>query len=534
MLFKTKNGIFSITRALLLLAALAGVYRLYHEFGSMVADGRIIITAADKSAALAALSLDYRASGQGSAATRESAVRNAYYDLGRAISEDLSSPYVKTQFKALNADYYALGPMIERLFRTSGDENARAAAWKPLHEKILRMEHMTLAAATSNNETRNLLLATTGMLYLSLFVVMVLMEAVHYHLVTAPLFDGISALRRKIMRCAAPFPGRPAPGDEIEELMDGTDALRDSLVTLSEDRLRLKREAETRQLRMKAQSRSLELTRKKVIALVEDLEEARTDLQKEKKALKEAGEKLERSNRELEQFAYVASHDLKEPLRIVSSFTALLAKRYAGRLDGDADDFIHYIIEGSQRASDLISALFNYSKVTYTTREFRPVAVETALQKAMFNLKISIEEKNAAIKWEDLPRIKGDEFQLIQLFQNLISNSLKFNSAPEPEIHVTASGDGDMNVIRFSDNGIGIAPEHFDRIFLIFQRLHSQEKYPGTGIGLALCKKIAENHGGRIWVESKPGEGSVFCMQFPSPPPEPAAEGSVTDKAGVS
>ena len=223
-------------------------------------------------------------------------------------------------------------------------------------------------------------------------------------------------------------------------------------------------------------------------------------------------EDLERSNRELEQFAYVASHDLQEPLRLVSSYTQLLAQRYKGKLDSTADEFIGFAVDGASRMQRLIQDLLTYSRVASKNNLTVLTDCNTCLHNALSNLSVSIEENKAQVTFDPLPPVVAAENQIVQLFQNLIGNAIKFRSDESPKIHVSAkaSRDGDQWTFSVRDNGIGIAPEFFDRIFAIFQRLHTRRKYAGTGIGLALCKRIAERHGGRIWVESEPGKGSIF------------------------
>jgi light-regulated signal transduction histidine kinase (bacteriophytochrome) len=219
---------------------------------------------------------------------------------------------------------------------------------------------------------------------------------------------------------------------------------------------------------------------------------------------------LARSNAELEQFAYVASHDLQEPLRMVSSFTQLLAKRYQDKLDQDAQEFINFAVDGATRMQNLINDLLAYSRVGTRGKPFRPTDGEAVFKMAVDNLARSITKNDAVITHDPLPTVSGDEVQLTQLFQNLIGNAVKFHGREKPRVHVSARQQDGEWVFAVRDNGIGMAPDQQERIFSIFQRLHHRSEYPGTGIGLAICKKIVERHGGRIWVESEVGRGSTF------------------------
>jgi len=240
-----------------------------------------------------------------------------------------------------------------------------------------------------------------------------------------------------------------------------------------------------------------------------------TDRKQAEEALKEKTEELARSNRELEQFAYVASHDLQEPLRTVTNFVQLLAQRYKGRFDSDADDFIDFAVGGAVRMWKLINDLLAYSRVGTRGHTFEPINCETILQGALDNLKVTIEESGAVVTHDSLPTVMADSLQLGQLFQNLVGNAIKFRGDERPRIHLSASRNGGGWTFSVRDNGIGIAPEFAERIFIIFQRLHGPQKYPGTGIGLAICKKIVERHGGRIWVESEPEKGATFYFTLP-------------------
>jgi light-regulated signal transduction histidine kinase (bacteriophytochrome) len=247
------------------------------------------------------------------------------------------------------------------------------------------------------------------------------------------------------------------------------------------------------------------------IAIFDDI----TERKKAEAALREAHEELKRSNSELEQFAYVASHDLQEPLRMVSSYTQLVMKRYGERLDGDAREFMAYVVDGAARMKQLIEDLLAYSRVGTKGKEFKPVPLENALKRAITNLRAAIEESGAEITHDALPTVDADEVQLAQLFQNLMGNALKFRGAEKPHLRISCSEKDNEFEIRVQDNGIGIEPQYFERIFMLFQRLHTKGDYPGTGIGLAICKKVVERHGGRIWVESEPGRGSSFNFTLP-------------------
>ena len=224
---------------------------------------------------------------------------------------------------------------------------------------------------------------------------------------------------------------------------------------------------------------------------------------------------LECSNRELEQFAYVASHDMQEPLRMVSSYTQLLARRYQGRLDADADEFIAFAVDGANRMQRLITDLLDYSRVGTRARGYEPTDCTAVLDHALANLKAAIEESGAVVTHDPLPTVMADRMQMVQVLQNLIGNAIKFRVGKSPRIHLSAAQKENEWVFCVRDDGIGIEPQYAERIFNIFQRLHTREEYPGTGIGLAICKKIVERHAGRIWVESQPAKGSAFYFSIP-------------------
>jgi light-regulated signal transduction histidine kinase (bacteriophytochrome) len=226
---------------------------------------------------------------------------------------------------------------------------------------------------------------------------------------------------------------------------------------------------------------------------------------------------LQKSNAELEQFAYVASHDLQEPLRMITGYTTLLARRYQGKLDKEADEFIGYAVDGAKRMQGLIDDLLSYSRVGTQGKEFALVDCEGVLARTLVSLQVAVEESSARVTREPLPTVTGDETQLGQLFLNLVGNAIKYRDGSKaPEVHISCRQKGADWLFAIKDNGIGIDPQHRDRLFVIFQRLHTREEYPGSGIGLAICKKIVERHGGRIWVESELGKGATFYFTMPA------------------
>jgi light-regulated signal transduction histidine kinase (bacteriophytochrome) len=256
-------------------------------------------------------------------------------------------------------------------------------------------------------------------------------------------------------------------------------------------------------------------SREQIVGAVEILQDI-TEQKRAEEALKGFADNLRRSNEDLERFAYSASHDLQEPLRTMVIFTQLLERRYREQMGADADEYISFIVDAGKRMQDLIDDLLEYSRVTTRGVELKETDAETVLNGVLANLHSSIVENGATVTHDPLPQVMADSSQLQQVFLNLISNAIKFRREEPPEIRISAHRLDRM--VRFSvrDNGIGIDPQYFDRIFVIFQRLHSREKYPGTGIGLALAKRIVERHGGTIWVESEPGKGSTFHFTMPA------------------
>ena len=247
------------------------------------------------------------------------------------------------------------------------------------------------------------------------------------------------------------------------------------------------------------------------LGIVRDVSERKV----REEALKHYAEELQRSNAELERFAYVASHDLQEPLRVVAGYTQLLARRYRGKLDRDADEFIAFAVDGVTRMQALIRDLLTYSRAGKGDRAFEPVDLETLLQTVLGDLKFAIEDASATVTHDALPTVSGDATALRQLLQNLIANAVKFRGDAPPRVHLSACRTPSSWRLSVRDNGVGIDPKHAERVFGVFQRLHTREEYEGTGIGLALCRRIVERHGGEIWFESSVGEGATFYLTLP-------------------
>jgi signal transduction histidine kinase len=258
------------------------------------------------------------------------------------------------------------------------------------------------------------------------------------------------------------------------------------------------------------------LARAELLAM---LDKKNQDLEAANEELAQRSQELARSNAELEQLAYIASHDLQEPLRMVASYLQLLEQRYGGRLDADAHEFIEFAVDGATRMQALIDDLLTYSRVGSRAQPLQPTDCMAVVETVIRSVRVAIEESGTRVTYDSLPTVAGDATQLMQLFQNLIANAIKFRRDQGPEIHIHAEPEDGFWRFSVQDNGIGIAPEYFDRIFVMFQRLHSRSTYSGTGIGLAICQKIVERHGGRIWVESTPGTGSTFQFTLPREKP---------------
>jgi signal transduction histidine kinase len=251
----------------------------------------------------------------------------------------------------------------------------------------------------------------------------------------------------------------------------------------------------------------------------------REERRQSEEALAQKAAELARSNAELEQFAYVASHDLQEPLRMIANYTQLLAERYRGRLDEQADKYIAYSVDGAVRMQALIQDLLKFSRVGRQEIEYRTIDCCSVVEQALKNLQAAVLESRAMVSWNGLPTLKADAGQLAQVFQNLIANAIKFHGTDAPTIQISSEKKGEEWVLTVSDNGIGIPAESWHDIFVIFRRLHTRTEYAGNGIGLSICKKIIERHGGRIWIEAQANPGSCFKFTLPVTPPSQVADG---------
>lgn len=290
---------------------------------------------------------------------------------------------------------------------------------------------------------------------------------------------------------------------------------------LNEELKRRAGELETLNLMLKNENEMRRRTEEELRLSEEELKHLNVSLeaqvQERTAAVEERSRQLLRSNEELQQFAYVASHDLQEPLRTIISYLQLIEERLKGNLDAEVKEFMGFVVNSAKHMRDLIHGLLEYSRVGSHKNPFQMVDCGSVLEKVIEQLKTSLAERGAHVEIRHLPEVLGDPLLLAMLFQNLIANALKFSKGETPEIQVGSREGEEEWLFWVKDNGIGIDPKYFDRIFVIFQRLHSRDEYPGTGLGLAVCKKTVERHGGRIWVESEPGRGSTFYFTLPFP-----------------
>ena len=305
--------------------------------------------------------------------------------------------------------------------------------------------------------------------------------------------------------------------DRVEESTQKLIAAHEELQKTNSELMQLTLELESR-----VEARTMELTRsnEELHEEIERRQRIETELNRHAERLRDALDDLQRRNQELEQFAYVASHDLQEPLRMVVSYTQLFAERYQDRLDEKASKYIHYAVDGAVRMQQLINDLLAFSRVTSRGDAIKPVDASVSLKIAVANLQAAIEESGASVSWNTLPEVCADASQLMQVFQNLIGNGIKFHGVAPPAIHIAAKHAAGKAEFTVRDNGIGMEQKYHDRVFIMFQRLHTRNEYPGTGIGLALCKRIVERHGGKIWFESEPGKGTEFHFTLPLPEKE--------------
>lgn len=249
-----------------------------------------------------------------------------------------------------------------------------------------------------------------------------------------------------------------------------------------------------------------------ILAMSQDI----TERKQYEEKLEQLVEDLEESNERLEQFAYAASHDLQEPLRMVSTYLQLIERRYEDALDEEGEELFEYARNGADRMRSMIDGLLQYSRIESMGNKFEPVELDAVLDDVCEDLRVTIEESGADITSDQLPRVNGDESQLRQVFQNLLTNAIKFSGEAPPQVHVSAEQDGDEWLIAVTDHGVGVDPDHQEQIFEVFEGFHEGGDYPGTGIGLAVCERIVERHEGEIWVESEPGEGATFMFTLPT------------------
>ncbi|NOZ00849.1 MAG: HAMP domain-containing protein [Deltaproteobacteria bacterium] len=389
----------------------------------------------------------------------------------------------------------------------------------PIQHGQAGVVHVGLSEQSNEDNVQRILLTTSAMILLVIALGGVL-AVLLTNLITRPLRELTSAAEA-LGRGEMGLQVRVRTHDEVGRLAAEFNDMSARLAQLlsREREFAARAEAATKADETARALQRAETSKQAMMNVMEDLEAARAETQERNRRLEELRSHLVRSNRDLEQFAYVASHDLQEPLRMVSSYNQLLAKKFEGRLDDKADGYIRHSVEGVRRMQDLITDLLAYSRVGTRGGTFKEVAMGDAFDIAADNLSIRIKDSDAIVTRDEMPRLMADEVQITQLFQNLLLNALKYRSEASPMIHASArQGDGEW-VFSVRDNGIGIDPKDQERIFIIFQRLHARDEYSGTGIGLAVCKRIVERHSGRIWVESEPGKGSTFFFTIPTRQP---------------
>ena len=306
-----------------------------------------------------------------------------------------------------------------------------------------------------------------------------------------------------------------------EDLQDRLAAAQEAIRTLQEELQQTN--SELLQLTLELEDRVMARTAE-LRETNEKLEAEIAERKRAEEALAQRAEELARSNLELQQFAYVVSHDLQEPLRSVASYLQLLVRRCQDQLDADAERFVSRTVAAAERMKTLINALLAYSRVGTRGQSFEPTDCSARLDQVLDNLKVAVEESQAAVTQDPLPTVMADATQLSQLLQNLIGNALKFRGDQAPEIHIGAERQDRAWLFSVRDKGIGIDAQYFERIFQVFQRLHTRKEYAGTGIGLSICKRIVERHNGRIWVESAPEKGTTFYFTVPDRSPEEVVE----------
>jgi signal transduction histidine kinase len=379
--------------------------------------------------------------------------------------------------------------------------------WMPERELCILTEVDQEEAFASVVTLRNSIIGMS--VIVGLFVVLI--STYLANSITKPinkLVEGASAISRAELEFRIETEAQDEIGQLSRSFNDMAASLEGSLERNVQLYLEVQQHAEALEEEVAERTQDLIGAQMAALNMMEDAQESRLETE-------QININLERSNEELQRFAYVASHDLQEPLRMIASYLQLLERRYKGKLDSDADEFINYAVNGANRMKTLINDLLAYSRVESRGEIFTQLNCDEIISNVLANLKVSIQENNAIITYDDLPEIVGDKTQIHQLFQNLVSNAIKFRKKEDPKIFVGVEEKENSWKFTVQDNGIGIDSQYFDRLFIIFQRLHTKEEYEGTGIGLAISKRIVERHGGRIWIESKLGEGSSIYFTIP-------------------